>query len=158
MSPTARTLAQLRSEGYLAAVVERWLPGANLRSDLWRFGDVLAVHPGRRAFLIVQTTSLPNVAHRLAKARRQAELGLWLKAGGFFEVHGWTRRNGRWACKRIVVHQGDLAAEVVQCPPRKRRRPRHEARRLFAGITDDGTETGINERSENAAHESNGKT
>ncbi len=135
MTPTARTLALLRREGFMPAVVERWIPGANVRADLWRFGDVLAVHPGRRLFLIVQTTTLPNLAGRLAKARSQPELSQWLAAGGLFEVHGWTKRNGSWACKRVAVHPGDLAAEVLARPPRQRR-PRHVAGDLFAGISE----------------------
>src|SRR4051794_39414780 len=108
MSPTARTLALLRREGYLPAVVERWIPRANVRSDLWGFGDVLAVHPGRRAFLIVQATTLPNLATRLTKSRARSELAQWLAAGGAFELHGWTRRNGRWACKRLALRAADL--------------------------------------------------
>jgi NADH:ubiquinone oxidoreductase subunit B-like Fe-S oxidoreductase len=93
--PTSRSLARLRRAGYLAAVVEKWVPGANVRSDLWRFGDVLAAHPARRDFLIVQATSASNVAARLTRAMPQPELGLWLLAGGRFEI--WGVGVPRWA-------------------------------------------------------------
>ena len=57
MTPTAHTLALLRREGYIAAVVEKWLPRVNLRQDVWGFGDVLAAHPVGRVVLIVQATT-----------------------------------------------------------------------------------------------------
>src|SRR4051794_35769839 len=107
MTPTARTLVRLRRGGYLPAIVERWIPGANVRSDLWRFGDVLAVHPSKHDFLIVQVTSAGNVASRRSKALMQPELGLWLLAGGRFEIHGWTQRNGRWAVRIDEVTLGN---------------------------------------------------
>ena len=132
MSPTARTLDLLRREGYLPAVVERWLPGVNVRKDLWGFGDVLAVHPGARAFLIVQATTLPNIGSRLNRARALPGLAVWLNAGGLFECHGWTKRNGRWACKRVAVQAGDMNPVLVQATPRKRRRSRWQPADLFA--------------------------
>lgn len=134
MSPTARSLALLRKAGFLPAVVERWIPGANVRADLWHFGDVLAVHAASRAFVIVQVTTLGHLAARLAKARARPELGTWLAAGGQFEVHGWTLRNGRWACKRVAVRAGDLEAVAIALPPRQRRKPRDVTGDLFAGL------------------------
>ena len=82
MSATARTLALLRREGYIAAPVERWLPVVCRRCDVWGFGDVLAANPTARVVLIVQATTADHVADRLAKARRQPELTAWLRAGG----------------------------------------------------------------------------
>jgi hypothetical protein len=118
--PTARTLALLRRRGYQAAVVEKWIPRLNLRSDLWRFGDVLAVHDHRDPrFLIVQCTTLPNVASRLKKALECPELRTWLRAGGAFEVHGWSKRTDKCHAKIINVQAEDLATVVVQGPTRR---------------------------------------
>lgn len=136
MSPTARTLHLLRREGYLPAVVERWLPGANVRQDLWGFGDVLAVHPVARAFLIVQATTLPNIASRLNKARALPALAAWLQAGGAFEVHGWVKCNGRWTAKRVAVRAEDLAGVIIARPPRRRRKPHHVPGDLFEDLGD----------------------
>src|SRR6202022_644362 len=113
MTPTARTLALLRRQGFIAAVVEKWLPRIGLRSDLWGFGDVLAAHPADRVLLIVQSTTVDHVAGRLAKARARPELALWLRAGGMFEVHGWRRRGRRLQVKRVAVRAEDLAAVVT---------------------------------------------
>jgi hypothetical protein len=118
-SLTGRTLALLRRQGYRAAVVERWVPGCNIRCDLFGCAGVLAVHPEGRAFLLVQCTSLAHVGDRLRKARARPELAAWLKAGGGFEVWGWGRRGNRWAVKVVAVRAEDLAAVVVEAPPRR---------------------------------------
>lgn len=131
MTPTARSLALLRRSGYLPAVVERWLPGANVRADLWHFGDVLAVHPARGEFLIVQATTAAHAAARLTKARARPELALWLRAGGKFQVHAWGKRRGRWHARRVEVRAADLAPAVLAELPRGRRRPRHTQGELF---------------------------
>ena len=91
-SPTARSLSFLRRAGFIACVVERWIPHANIRSDAFAFGDLLAAHPGKRVVMLVQVTTNDHVAARLKKAKAQPELFAWLKAGGTFEVHVWTLR------------------------------------------------------------------
>jgi hypothetical protein len=120
MTPTARTVQLLRKAGFLAEVVERWLPipGKSVRRDLFYIGDVLAVDPIRKTFFLVQCTSLDHVADRLAKAKGRPELETWLRAGGSFEVWGWSKRG----VKRVAVTGEDLAAETIVTPPRRRRR------------------------------------
>jgi hypothetical protein len=130
-SPTARSLDLLRKSHYLAAVVERWNPhvGPGIRQDLFGFADILAVHPRRREFLLVQTTSLDHVAHRLAKSKGRPELAAWLRAGGLFQVHGWKRRGVKWEVKIVAVAADDLVGVVVQKLARRGPRPRQ--RELF---------------------------
>jgi hypothetical protein len=70
-SPTQLSLAWLKKEGYLAEVVEKWIPGANIRKDLWGWCDIVAIK--RRAKLLrcnvpVGTTSLV-VYGRLQKVK-----------------------------------------------------------------------------------------
>jgi hypothetical protein len=131
MTPTARTLTYLRHAGFLAAVVESWVPHANLRRDLFGFADVLAVHPRDGLFLLVQTTTAGHLAHRLAKAKGRPELVAWLRAGGRFEVHGWAERAGRWEVRRVEVRGEDLADVVLCAPPRRRPRKGERQRGLF---------------------------
>jgi hypothetical protein len=137
LTPTARTLALLRREGFIAAPVERWLPTVNKRSDVWGFGDVLAASPGARLVPIVQATTADHVAAQLAKAQARAELAAWPKAGGAFEIHCWRKCSGRWHVRRVAVQAEDLAAVEVQGLPR-RWRPRKDERQrgLFAGYSD----------------------
>ena len=132
-SPTARSLAFLRRAGFIACVVERWIPHAGVRSDAFTFGDVLAAHPGERVVLLVQATTIDHVAHRLAKAKSKPELAAWLRAGGAFEVHGWVCRGGRWQVKRVAVRAEDSGDVVIEAPQRRRRLRRGERQ---AGLFD----------------------
>lgn len=128
MTPTARTLVFLRRLGFLPTVVESWVPHAELRRDLWGFADVLAIHPRDRLFLLVQTTSAANVSSRLTKARSKPELAMWLKAGGLFEVHGWSQRDGKWHVRRVGVKPDDLEPMPLN-PSRPRRHRKGERQR-----------------------------
>lgn len=75
-SPTARTLAWLREQGWDADVVERWVPGANVRRDFLGFADILAIRG--EATLAVQACSATDVAKRVAKVRSSATAPHWL--------------------------------------------------------------------------------
>jgi len=133
MSPTARTLELLRRCGYLAEVVERWLPRVNRRRDLFRLADVLAVHPVRREIVLVQTTTADHLAHRLAKVKALPELAGLLAAGCKISLHGWKRQGTRWRVKIVNIRAEDLEAVIV-CPLPARRRGRgYRQGDLFAG-------------------------
>jgi len=110
MTPTARTLAALKADGWTAEVVERWNPHARVRHDLFHVADILAVR-GRET-LAVQVTAGSGVAARVGKLRASSALPLLHAAGWRVEVHGWRRvkvkRGGkaiRWACR--VVDMAD---------------------------------------------------
>ncbi len=67
MTPTALTLRYLRRAGFVADVVERFLPGfgergQGIRRDWCHFGDLLACHPRERRIVLVQTTALSCLA------------------------------------------------------------------------------------------------
>jgi hypothetical protein len=103
--------------------VERWLPHANLRHDLFGCIDLLAVKPGVGA-LGVQTTTASNLAARQRKAIGLPELRIWLEAGCAFELHGWGKRNGGWYVRRIAVRLDDVPVPVLLAAPPRRRRAR----------------------------------
>jgi hypothetical protein len=126
-------LTWLRDHGFVADVVERWIPHANLRRDLFGCGDLLGVHARDRLFLLVQVTTAGNVAARLKKARGRPELAAWLRAGGRFEVHGWQQRGGRWQLRRVEVQGEDLVA-IMLFTPRPRRARRGERQGLLPGF------------------------
>jgi hypothetical protein len=97
MSPTQRTVAHLRAQGYLPAVVEKWNPHARIRQDLWGWCDVLAIREGE--VLAVQVTS-SGVSARVRKIAESETVAVVRKAGIRIEVHGWTKRaNGRYALR-----------------------------------------------------------
>ena len=129
LSPTARSLRLLRDSGFVVGIVERWIPHANKRSDLYGVGDVLAVSRRERLTLLVQCTSASNISSRVKKAQRSAELLVWLRAGNSFEVHGW---NSRGEVKRVSLSADNLSPSILQ-QPRRRRRDRQPD--LFADST-----------------------
>ncbi len=124
MTPTARSLEVLREMGYVAEVVERFIPRARVRRDLGGFGDVLAWHPAL-GILAVQATTGANAAARLAKALREPRLRTWLEAGGRFAVWSWRKGGARRKRKTWTVRvqnvtladferaRGDLGGQEV---------------------------------------------
>jgi len=100
MSPTARSLKLLRERGYHAEVVERWIPGANIRKDFAGFIDIIALKDDH--VLAVQATSGSNVAARVAKITEHEKLSIVRRVGWHISVHGWTKRaNGRYQLREI---------------------------------------------------------
>lgn len=111
-SPTQRSVAALRAEGWHVEVVERWNAHARVRQDLLGCADLLALRPGAPP-LLVQVTTGDHVAARLAKCHGEPRLRLWLQAGGAFAVHGWrlagpAGARKRWALRAVPVTLADL--------------------------------------------------
>jgi len=101
VSPTQRTLAALRDEGWHAEVVEKWIPGANIRKDLWGFADILCLRAGSVP-LVVQCTSASNVSARVKKITESPLLALVRGSNIAIEVRGWSKNKaGKWI-QRIV--------------------------------------------------------
>lgn len=98
-SPTQNSLDKLRKEGYTAEVVERWVPFANKRKDLFGFIDILAIKD--EEVLGVQCTSYGNVSARVKKITEAETTGIVRKAGIQIEVHGWRKVKNRWTCKVV---------------------------------------------------------
>lgn len=119
MTPTARTLQALRKLGYLAAVVESWVPRINVRRDLFGLADVLAIHPRDKLVLLVQATSDANVSARLRKIMGLPVAAELLRAGLTVEVWGWSQRRGRWQVRRVPVVLDQVEVVAVR-PPRRR--------------------------------------
>jgi hypothetical protein len=90
VSPTQRTLAALRANGWHAEIVERWIPGANIRKDLWGFADIFCLRNGSCP-LAVQCTSASNVAARVKKITESPLLPMVRAANIAIEVWGWRK-------------------------------------------------------------------
>jgi hypothetical protein len=100
-SSTSRTLKRLRDQGYLADVVEKWIPGANIRKDLFGFIDVMAIKDGET--LAVQATSYPNVSARVKKISDHENIGSVRDANWKIEVWGWRKVKNRWQVRVVDV-------------------------------------------------------
>jgi hypothetical protein len=91
LSPTSRTLALMRSRGFYAEVVERFIPGANIRRDLFGVLDVLCL--GDNGELVgVQCTSLSNVSARIKKIAESPLIARLRKTNIRILVQGWQAR------------------------------------------------------------------
>src|SRR5262245_41387051 len=107
-TPTSRTLAQLRKEGATAAVVERWLPQARVRRDLFGFADIVALREwplcegviGATQIVAIQCCAMSGRARHLKKIQAEPLHKLWLAAGGLIEV---------WAWRKTKVRRGGVA-------------------------------------------------
>ena len=122
-SPTQRSLAYCKRMGWLAGVVERWLPApghpaGGVRKDLFGFIDMVVLD-GKGGALGVQATSSSNLSGRWHKVQQNcfSAADRWLREGNRIEVWGWAKRhyklkNGkrsnekRWTVRRI---------EIVEC-------------------------------------------
>lgn len=112
-TPTSRSLAKLRADGWTVCVVEKWVPaspagfkGPIITRDAFNFGDLLGCKIGIIGATLVQTTSGSNVNARIAKIKGIAEAGIWLASGNRIIVHGWAKRGPRgkrkvWQCKEV---------------------------------------------------------
>lgn len=98
MSPTARALQQLRREGWLASVTEKWNPGARVRQDLFGFIDILAIKADHHGCLGIQVTTTGHMADRYAKMTSEPVVGrlkIWLAAGNAVQILGWSKKGAR---------------------------------------------------------------
>ena len=95
MSPTARSLQELRKQGYVAEVVERRLPipGKFVTQDFLGGIDILAI--SERVILGVQATTDSNMSSHITKAANEPRLRVWLKAGGQFQIWAWGKHGKR---------------------------------------------------------------
>ena len=100
-SPTQLTLEKLRAEGWLAEVVEKWIPGANIRKDLWGFVDILAIRDDE--ILAAQATSYSNVSSRVNKITDHENLPAVRLANIQIQVWGWRKLDNRWAARIVDI-------------------------------------------------------
>ncbi len=107
--PTQRSLIHLRSTGYTAGVVEKWIQQTKQRQDLFGCIDILAIRPDKLGSLGIQCTSQHNVGERVKKACAEPRMRTWLLAGNRLEVWGWAKKKLRWKLTRRVIQLRDLA-------------------------------------------------
>jgi len=114
-SPTQRSLALMREQGYVADIAESYNAFIKKRKDLYKFIDLVGLHPKHKGVLAVQTTSGSNIQARVKKAEGLPAYHLWLACGNPVEFHGWRKllkkKGGKqkiWVPKVIRVTQSIL--------------------------------------------------
>jgi hypothetical protein len=86
-SPTALTAELLKKDGWLVWSVERWIPGARIRVDLFGILDQIAIKDGE--VIGLQPTSWSNVPARVKKIAESEHIGEVRKLGWQLLVFGW---------------------------------------------------------------------
>jgi hypothetical protein len=119
-SPTSRSLAKLRKEGWTVAVVERWNQYAKVRQDLFGFIDLIAIKGD--ITLAVQSTSGANVSARIAKIQACQAASVWLESPmRKIVVHGWRKVGPRgarklWECREVPLTKPFVEVDFVRLP------------------------------------------
>jgi hypothetical protein len=99
-SPTSRSLAHMRKQGYTCEVVEKWVPGANIRKDLFGFVDIVCIRDNETVG--VQSTSKSNLAARVNKIADHPNIAAVRKAGWKVVAHGWgVDAYGKWVLREV---------------------------------------------------------
>lgn len=109
-SPTQRTLAELRKNGYTAQVVERWNPHAKVRVDLFGVIDLLALLPDR--ILGIQACAGASHAARRTKILDEPRARQWLQAGAALECWSWSKRGARGKRKTWTLRVEAITLEM----------------------------------------------
>ena len=102
MSPTQRSLALLREQGYKPWIVEHWNHFARKRQDLYGCIDILAIGNGET--IAIQTTSRSNVAARHKKIVENEYYLEMVRSGWKVQVHGWGKLKDGWQVKIIELN------------------------------------------------------
>lgn len=109
-SPTSRSLAKLRKDGWLCCVVEKFsrFPPPGHRIDAFGFGDILCARGDET--LLVQATDGTSVSKRVEKIKHIPAADFWLQSSTRrIEVHGWRLAGKKGTRKKYecrVVHLG----------------------------------------------------
>lgn len=107
-TPTARTKKRYERLGYRVGTVERWVPQARRRIDLYGIFDLLAISESET--IGIQATTTTNLSARVRKLREAEILPLWLAAPGRRAiVIGWSRRGPWGAVKRWQPRELELS-------------------------------------------------
>lgn len=118
MSPTQRSLKELRKTWPLVQITEKWNPFAKVRQDLYGFCDVLCC--GGDYILAVQTTSGSNVSARYEKLRYLPAVTHWLQSSSRqLVIHGWRKTGERgkrkiWDCRTVNLKLGPTGAVEME--------------------------------------------
>ena len=90
MSPTERELKYLREQGFVAEVVEKWIPQTHTRRDLFGFADIIYFDEGGVG--LCQVTTVHNMPARVKKVLASDLARRWVTvANRCLLVVGWKK-------------------------------------------------------------------
>lgn len=89
------------------------------RRDLFNFCDIIAVGPGAKGTLYVQTTTRDNQSKRIEKLVECDAVPVVLSAGNEIHVHGWAQVGARGARKlwKVAIHRVEMVNGSLKAVP-----------------------------------------
>jgi len=108
VSPTQRALAHCRAQGWVAQIVEKWIPQARKRQDLFGVIDLIVLDGQGGGPLGVQVTSGSNHAARRVKAQEEPRLAEWLAAPARFQVWSFAKQGAKGKRKLWTLRVEEL--------------------------------------------------
>lgn len=92
MTPTQRTIRELRNNGIKCAIVEKWNHHIKIRQDMFGIIDIIALDPEKGVIGVQSTgTAFSRHVHKLQEEKAQETLD-WLKTpGATLELWGWRK-------------------------------------------------------------------
>ena len=122
MSPTQRTIRELKNQGRTCGIVERFISNSNLghgiRSDLFHLFDIVALDTAR-GIIGVQTCGADFSGHyRKITEEYGANAIEWIRCGGVIEIWSWRKvsykRGGKlkvWKPRIAEIKLDDIGQE-----------------------------------------------
>ena len=109
MSPTQRTLAELRKQGYRAGIVERWLRYAGTfgkRQDLFGIIDIIAISPYITLGVQCCSTGMQEHWNKLTVEKNQESYD-WLQSPDRkLQIWGWRKLRKKGLIKSGAKKKG----------------------------------------------------
>ena len=119
MTPTQRTLRELRRQGRIVDVCESWIvnpkhPGGGFRKDLFGFVDLIVLDP-EQGIVGIQSCGQSFKAHldKIMDSEVTEYVIEWLKCGGRAELWGWRKVKLKRGGKAMRWHSNFKAALTV---------------------------------------------
>lgn len=136
MTPTQRTMRELRSQGIKCQVVERWNHYAKVRQDLFGIIDVVACDKARGVIGVQCCSNLSSHWNKLTIDKAQDSLD-WLETPGtFLEIWHWRKvkkvRGGKalvWKPKVLEITENVIGVSYAEYQQMVK-----DAKRSFNGV------------------------
>lgn len=113
MAGSKNYLDKLRALGWMAGVVEKFIPYTKTRVDLFGFADLVCIVPGRSGVTFLQVTSGKNGPSRVHKLleERWDQVKRCLDAGNHVEVWDWRSYKPRGEKKFLDAVRWEIVCE-----------------------------------------------
>lgn len=105
MSPIQRALKHFRGLDYQCVIVERWIPRAKVRKDIWG-ADILARRGGM--LIAVQATDGTSHGKHITKCCENPLVKNWLFTGTRFFVYSESKKGPRGETKHWIPRVTEL--------------------------------------------------